>query len=204
MGRVKQEPRRTLGRYKPFRLGTHGNNLYRPEFANTAYHLALLGALVPQIALAIGVGQRTVERWIAEKPDFAMAIRRGRDQADGEVAASLFGRAKGYSHPDVHVAVWKDRKTGELEVVTTPMTKYYPPDTLACIFWLKNRQRDLWRDVNRMEHTGADGRPIQKVLTMDLSNLTDEELNLAERLGLHLSGDKDEDDAVLNGNTTVN
>jgi hypothetical protein len=29
--------------------------------------------------------------------------------------------------------------------------KYYPPDVRACIFFLKNRQSDRWRDVQRHE-----------------------------------------------------
>jgi hypothetical protein len=28
----------------------------------------------------------------------------------------------------------------------TPLTKHYPPDTTACIFWLKNRKPKEWRD----------------------------------------------------------
>ena len=28
----------------------------------------------------------------------------------------------------------------------------YAPDTTACIFWLKNRRPDLWRDVQGREH----------------------------------------------------
>jgi hypothetical protein len=29
--------------------------------------------------------------------------------------------------------------------------KHYPPDVTACIFWLKNRQPEKWRDVHRHE-----------------------------------------------------
>ncbi len=35
-----------------------------------------------------------------------------------------------------------------------PTIKHYPPDTTACIFWLKNRQRDKWRDRLDHEHSG--------------------------------------------------
>ena len=31
----------------------------------------------------------------------------------------------------------------------------------ACIFWLKNRRPDLWRDVTRQQQTGRDGGPIK-------------------------------------------
>jgi hypothetical protein len=29
-------------------------------------------------------------------------------------------------------------------------TEHYPPDTAACLFWLKSRQPDRWRE--RIEH----------------------------------------------------
>ena len=28
-----------------------------------------------------------------------------------------------------------------------------PPSDVACIFWLKNRRPDLWRDTHQLEHT---------------------------------------------------
>ena len=75
--------------------------------------------------------------------------------SDGEIAQSLFSRAMGYSHPEVHISQFEGR------IIKTEITKHYPPDTTACIFWLKNRRPDLWRDVHRLEHTGKDGTPIQ-------------------------------------------
>lgn len=33
-------------------------------------------------------------------------------------------------------------------------------DLGACIFWLKNRQPERWRDKQHLEHTGKDGGPI--------------------------------------------
>ena len=35
-----------------------------------------------------------------------------------------------------------------------PYTEHYPPDTTACIFWLKNRQKAAWRDRQEVEHSG--------------------------------------------------
>ena len=39
--------------------------------------------------------------------------------------------------------------------------EHYPPDTTACIFWLKNRQPALWRDKVQQELSGPDGQPLQ-------------------------------------------
>ena len=46
----------------------------------------------------------------------------------------------GYEHKEDKIF----NNNGEALVVGT--TKYYAPDTTAAIFWLKNRQPELWRD----------------------------------------------------------
>jgi len=72
--------------------------------------------------------------------------------ADAEVANKLFQRATGYSHDDVHISNYQG------QVCITPIIKHYAPDTTACIFWLKNRRPDLWRD--RTEVNPEDDEPI--------------------------------------------
>jgi hypothetical protein len=41
---------------------------------------------------------------------------------------------------------------GASEPVYAKYIERYPPDTTACIFFLKNRRSDLWRDAHRQEH----------------------------------------------------
>lgn len=54
-------------------------------------------------------------------------------------------------------------------------------DTTAMIFWLKCRAG--WKEAHRIEHTGANGGPIQQQQAApDLSNLSDEELAQWEAL----------------------
>lgn len=56
------------------------------------------------------------------------------------------------------------------EVVSKRVTKQVAPDTLAQIFWLKNRKPDQWRDKQEINHSGGlDNR-------LDLSGLSVEEL----------------------------
>jgi hypothetical protein len=45
--------------------------------------------------------------------------------------------------------------------------RHYPPDTTACIFWLKNRRPDLWRDKVHNEHTTPNGKPLIAVYIPD-------------------------------------
>jgi hypothetical protein len=36
------------------------------------------------------------------------------------------------------------------KVIRVPVIVHVPPDTTACIVWLKNRQPDRWRDRRRL------------------------------------------------------
>jgi hypothetical protein len=65
------------------------------------------------------------------------------------VERSLFARANGYEHDEVDIRVIQN------EIVQTPIRKFYPPDTTAAIFWLKNRNPAQWREKVEMEHKGS-------------------------------------------------
>lgn len=125
--------------------------------------LCLLGATDKELADFFEVSEATLNTWKEQHPEFLEALKSGKAAADAQVGDRLFQRACGYSHPDVHISNYQG------EVTQTPITKHYAPDTTACIFWLKNRRPDLWRD--RVEHTGRDGGPIEtrEVSDEDLS-----------------------------------
>lgn len=135
---------------------------FRPEMADQAHKLCLLGATDDELAEFFGINSATIYRWRKAHPDFADACRAGKREADSEVASSLFKRARGYSYNAEKVVT--DRVTKITAAV--PYEAHMPPDTLACIFWLKNRQPDKWHDVRQTEI----GRPG------DFSTLSDAEL----------------------------
>jgi hypothetical protein len=128
---------------------------YFEEYAEQAYKLCLLGATDAKLADFFEVSEQTINAWKSAHPHFLDSITRGKDRADAEIAEALFHRAKGYSHPEV------DIKVVASNIVQTPLTKHYPPDTAAASLWLRNRQPRLWRDKQDIEHTGADGGAIQ-------------------------------------------
>lgn len=113
---------------------------YKKEYAEQAFKLCLLGADNKRLANFFSVGETTIIDWSNNHKEFSEAIKRGKEEADAEIAHSLYHRAKGYSHKDVDIRVIEGK------VVTTEITKQYPPDTAAAMIWLKNRQRDKWRD----------------------------------------------------------
>jgi len=112
------------------------------------------GARLEDIAEFFEVGQSSLRRWMNAIPELRDAVQRGRDECDSnKVEKSLFNRTQGYEVTEVHRErpIYKNKQTGELVfgdlVVTKEITKHLPPDTLSIIYWLKNRQKDRWRDA---------------------------------------------------------
>ena len=93
--------------------------------------LAGFGFIDKEIAYILDVGVTTLNKYKHE-PEFKSALERGKLVADKKVVKSLYNKAVGFKHDK----------------------RYYPPDTTAIIFWLKNRRPDLWRDKHEVEHTG--------------------------------------------------
>ena len=130
---------------------------YRESFAGQAAKLCKLGATDADLADFFGVSIRTTQRWQAEFPAFCRALKLGKEQADQRVERSLFQRAIGYTRDNLKIFM----PAGATEPIEAPYREEVPPDVTACIFWLKNRKPEQWRDVHRQEHTGADGGPIK-------------------------------------------
>jgi hypothetical protein len=123
---------------------------YRPEFVDQARKLCHLGATDAELADFFGVTEMTVNNWKKAHPEFAVALLEAKSEADAKVVHALYRRALGYEHPAVKIAA--DPKTGDH--IAVPYIEHYPPDTTACIFWLKNRQKRDWRDKQEVEHSG--------------------------------------------------
>ncbi len=129
---------------------------YEPEFADQARKLCKLGATDVDLADFFQVSSRTIPRWAAAHDEFCQALKAGKESADDRVERSLYHKAVGYSFDALHFSSFQGA------VTETPYREHVPPDTTAGIFWLKNRRQKEWRD--RIEHTGADGGPLQVVV----------------------------------------
>jgi cell fate (sporulation/competence/biofilm development) regulator YmcA (YheA/YmcA/DUF963 family) len=113
---------------------------YKAEYVEQAKKLSRLGATDKEIADFFDVAESTLHKWKLDHVEFSESLKEGKLLSDAEVSSKLYHRALGYSHEDVDIRVVAG------EIVKTPLIKHYPPDTTACIFWLKNRQPDKWRD----------------------------------------------------------
>ena len=133
---------------------------FKPEYVDLTYKYCLLGATDADLAKFFEVEEKTINNWKENYPEFLQSIKRGKEEADANVASRLYSRALGYEHPEDKIF----NDNGEPLVV--PTIKHYPPDPTAAIFWLKNRQPDKWRDKQEID-TNATGS-IEVVFSSDL------------------------------------
>lgn len=122
---------------------------YKPEFIEQAKKLAALNATDAQIAEFFEVSESTLNLWKTEHPKFSESLKLAKSESDSRVVRSLFERAQGYSHKAEKIFL--DRSG---EIVRAEYTEHYPPDPTSMIFWLKNRQKEAWRDKQEVEHQG--------------------------------------------------
>ena len=141
---------------------------YKAEYPAQAEKLCRLGATDIEIADFFGVDVATIKRWKASHEDFCAALKSGKEQADERVERSLYHKACGYTYDAVKIMQY------EGDPVIVPYREHVPPDTTACIFWLKNRRPDLWRDKTDHNHSHVH----------DLDRLTDDQLHRIARRGL--------------------
>jgi hypothetical protein len=150
---------------------------YKEEYAEQAYKLCLLGATDKELANFFEVEEKTVNNWKEQFPKFLQSIKQGKEAADANVADRLYQRAMGYEHDDVELKVVSLGQNMGSEVQEVQVKKYYPPDPTSAIFWLKNRQKDKWRD---RQEISATVQPLPA--PVDYSLLSDAELQQLEQL----------------------
>ena len=84
------------------------------------FKLYKLGLTDKQVADIINISVSTLNTYKKKYPDFLESLKKGKEISDNNVVEALYQKATGYNG--------------------------LPPDTTACIFWLKNRQPENWRD----------------------------------------------------------
>ena len=127
---------------------------FQPAYVDQAKKLCELGATDVDLADFFQVDVRTIYRWKHDHDEFCQALKAGKDIADDRVERSLYQRAVGYTFDSAKIF----NANGEPLIV--PYREHVAPDTTACIFWLKNRRKEHWRDKQEHEVTGKDGGPV--------------------------------------------
>jgi hypothetical protein len=143
---------RPNGRPSEYKADTHVSAVLSAECIDG-------GATWTTIAKVCGKSIPTVKSWSKEHEGFLAAIKLAKALVDDSVEVAFKSNATG--------GAVKSTTRDQYGRITTT---YYPPDTTAGIFWLCNRRRKGydpddpdagWQHVQRLEHTGADGGPIQ-------------------------------------------
>ncbi len=102
-----------------------------------------------------GVARKTFYNWIARDKRFAAEYEKARESNIRVVEDALTKRAVGYEYDEV---------TKEDGAEVKRVTKQIAPDTTAQIFYLCNRSRDKWQNVNKVEVTGKGGQLLNVAL----------------------------------------
>lgn len=113
---------------------------FKPEFIDQAEKLLRLGATDKDLAEFFKVTERTLYRWKLEFPEFCQALKLTKEQQDQIVEQSLYRLATGYTYRSEKIFQY------EGVPVRAKTQVHVPPSVTAQIFWLKNRQRDKWRN----------------------------------------------------------
>lgn len=123
------------------------------------------------IAKNMGVNPKTLYDWIKKQPSFEEALRLGKEPADRKVENALFNRAVGFKEVVKKVKVLQDGTIVDYEEEV-----YYPPDTTAQIFWVKNRKPKEWRDKQDIDLSGEvdTGNPILESIADQLFKSKDD------------------------------
>jgi hypothetical protein len=147
------------------------------------FRLAAAGMTLAQLAIVFNVSTTTVAAWKRD-PRYAKYLQEGKDVADEAVVRSLWERANGYSWDDTAVTSYQ----GNVE--KTPIVKHMAPDVLACIFWLKNRRPNEWKDRKEVS-TELKAAVIHDIRKLPLDQLTELTVNPAGVLVSNATGHPD-------------
>ena len=110
--------------------------------------LCLVGCTNKQIAISLGICQKTLYNYMKEDKEFLHTIKENKELADSLIEKSLWERGRGYSHPEEKVFC------NNGEIITHETVRHYPPDTAAAFIWLKNRRSQEWRDKKEVDVKG--------------------------------------------------
>ena len=107
------------------------------------------GCTKTKAAKAAGLSFNSVYRYIKVHPEFADEILAAELSCVGKVEDALFMRAVGYEYEEnKYITVDGKLKRQEKTV------KQIAPDVVACIFYLKNRAPERWKDKHDVEYAG--------------------------------------------------
>lgn len=121
--------------------------------------LVVVGLTDKQISDFFNINVDTLNEYKKKYPEFSVALKDWKVEADSKVEKCLYQRALGYEYNEVTYeksnvgGLGMVLSGGEIESIkhentakTKIVVKQMAPDVTAQIFWLKNRQPAQWRE----------------------------------------------------------
>jgi hypothetical protein len=115
------------------------------------------GADLKGLAALLGCGLTTVKNLKSKFPEFAELIRIDSKKANLQVQSALFKRAVGYDYEETVSKVVVGKNGVGQQTFVEKRKRHVPPDPVAAIFWLKNREPEAWRDRREVNITDDPG-----------------------------------------------
>ena len=135
---------------------------YNPKYHDPwAWSLASKGATDEEIADAMGISRKTIQRWSyttdasGEKvlTSIGEALQTGKEVADARVEQSLYKRCLGYDVEEEEKIIDVNRDGSSKIGKISTKKRHIPPDTMAIMYWLNNRSRKTGEWSQRQEVT---------------------------------------------------
>lgn len=153
---------------------------YKQEYCEQVFKLCLLGATDKEIADFFNVKESTINNWKVYHPEFLESIKKGKLNADAEVANSLYKRALGFEYDEItyekiNIDVDGIEEATDEDIKTEAykkkiVSKMIVPDVAAQNIWLKNRrgkvakQAQRWADKVETGLTDNEGNDVPGVV----------------------------------------
>jgi len=149
-------------------------------------YMATAGLTDKQMAKKLEMSEAAFNLWKIEHKEFMESLKIGKARADDRVEKSLFKNAVGYNYKAHKPLTVSDGNNEGSHVEIVDYTEHVPAQTVAQIFWLKNRRPEQWRDRQQVEHSGE----INSVLST--KQKTERLSDLVKELSADDSSDDDE------------
>ena len=133
---------------------------YDESFPAKVLELAEKGLTDKEIAAQLGISRTVFYEYKNEIPEFADALKKGKEPIDNEVENALLKKAMGYDYEEQVTEVRISEDGTRHPAVIRTSKKHIPGDVTAQIFWLKNRMPKEWRDARNIELTDKDGASL--------------------------------------------
>ena len=122
-----------------------------------------LGAELEEIAKKLGINVSTLYVYQNKYEEFGEALKRGKEILDAEVESSLRKECVGYYYEETTTTTQAviDKATGQIttmeRVEKRTIRKYARPSITAIVYYLNNREPDLWRNRVLVEGENENG-----------------------------------------------